>query len=385
MKTVLVIGGGIGGCVSALEFKKIGWEVTLVEGSSQLGAGLRTNFMDGHPYTFGPRHFLSHNEKTFNFLNSYVPLRRCSEHEFISYISEDEQFYNYPIHYDDINKMPNASQIINEVNELEEIYRDTNYTINSEIIKNPKFKVENYKEFWQKSVGNSLYSKFIEQYTKKMWMLNDETLIDDFTWSPKGVAIKKGPRAGWDNAISAYPLALDGYNCIFDLTMKNINIIKNTKINNIDLEKNSVCIQNEKKNYDIIINTTPLDTLFNNEYGELKFIGRNIEFLILPCEFALPNNVYFSYYCGKQPYTRIVEYKKFTQYKSKNTLISLEYPSNNGRYYPMPIKEEREKFEKYNKLHNDKFFSIGRLGLYNYRYDIDDVIEQAIEVLDKVK
>ena len=51
----------------------------------------------------------------------------------------------------------------------------------------------------------------------------------------------------------------------------------------------------------------------------------------------------------------------------------------------MPIKEEREKFEKYNKLHNDKFFSIGRLGLYNYRYDIDDVIEQAIEVLDKVK
>jgi UDP-galactopyranose mutase len=312
-------------------------------------------------------------------------MRRCGEHEFISYVAEDENFYNYPIHYDDIKRMPDSQKIIKEVEDLEAIYRDTNYTINSNININPEFKVKNYKEFWEKSVGNTLYKKFIESYTKKMWMLEDERLIDDFTWSPKGVAIKKGPRAGWDNAISAYPKAIDGYNRIFDITEKEVDIIYNMKLSNINLDKNSVKINGEDKIFDLIINTTPLDTLFNNEFGELKFIGRNIDFIILPCKNALPENVYFTYYCGAQPYTRIVEYKKFTQYKSENTLISIEYPSKNGRYYPLPVKEEREKFEQYNALHNSKFMSIGRLGLYNYRYDIDDVIEQALDIIQRVK
>ena len=31
--------------------------------SSSLGAGVRTQWYGGHPYTFGPRHFLTKNEK----------------------------------------------------------------------------------------------------------------------------------------------------------------------------------------------------------------------------------------------------------------------------------------------------------------------------------
>ena len=29
---------------------------------------------------------------------------------------------------------------------------------------------------------------------------------------------------------------------------------------------------------------------------------------------------------------------------------------------------------------NEDFFSIGRIGAFNYRYDIDDAIEQAISI-----
>ena len=34
----------------------------------------------------------------------------------------------------------------------------------------------------------------------------------------------------------------------------------------------------------------------------------------------------------------MVEYKKFTKHKSKNSLIGLEIPSMNGKHYPMPLK-----------------------------------------------
>ena len=132
--------------------------------------------------------------------------------------------------------------------------------------------------------------------------------------------------------------------------------------------------------FDVIINTTPIDHLYDYCFGELKYIGRDITFLVLPVEFALPKDVYFCYYTGSEKYTRVVEYKKFTQHRSPSTLISLEYPSDRGRLYPMPTKPEREKAKKYFDETPDDFYSIGRIGTFNYRYDIDDAIEQALEV-----
>ena len=66
MKKALIIGGGFVGCAAAhvLELQG-GWDVTLVEKNSVLGAGVRTQWYGGHPYTFGPRHFLTQNEGLF--------------------------------------------------------------------------------------------------------------------------------------------------------------------------------------------------------------------------------------------------------------------------------------------------------------------------------
>ena len=80
-------------------------EVHLVDKNS-FRAGVRTFFYGGHPYTFGPRHFLTFNKKIYDFLNSYVPMRSCSEHQFLSYVEQDNNFYNYPINIENISKMP---------------------------------------------------------------------------------------------------------------------------------------------------------------------------------------------------------------------------------------------------------------------------------------
>ena len=114
---VLIIGAGPAGCAAVHKLSEInGLDITIIDKASHLGAGVRTNFYGGHPYTFGPRHFFTQNREVYDYLNSIVPLRDCGDHQFISYVEEDNAFYNFPIHMDDVRSMPDSSKIINEIN-----------------------------------------------------------------------------------------------------------------------------------------------------------------------------------------------------------------------------------------------------------------------------
>ena len=39
--------------------------------SNNLGAGVRTHFNGGHPFTFGPRHFLTTKVEAYNYLKNF--------------------------------------------------------------------------------------------------------------------------------------------------------------------------------------------------------------------------------------------------------------------------------------------------------------------------
>ena len=85
-------------------------------------------------------------------------------------------------------------------------------------------KAMDFEQYWIASVGETLYSKFIQNYNKKMWMIDDNRQFDTFTWSPKGVALKDGPRAAWDVAISGYPYDPNGYDKYFDIATANARV-----------------------------------------------------------------------------------------------------------------------------------------------------------------
>jgi UDP-galactopyranose mutase len=368
LKKCLVIGGGFAGCAAAHQFTLAGgWDVTLVEGAPFLGAGVRTQWWGGHPYTFGPRHFLTQNRDAFDFLNKYCPIRLCPEHEFITYVEKDNEFYSYPINKSDIPRMPDSALINTELASVEGVSQS-----------------KNLEDYWIGSVGKILYSKFIDTYSKKMWQVSDNRLIDTFNWSPKGVALKEGGRAAWDTAISGYPFAPNGYDNYFDIAAQNVKVLYSTKIEAYEIPMKKVKFNNEWHQFDIIVNTISPDTLFDEHYGALPFIGRDFHKIVLPQENAFPENVFFIYYANNEQFTRLVEYKKFTKHKSSNTLIGMEIPSMNGKHYPIPIKNEIEKAEKYFKLMPDGVFSIGRAGSYNYSVDIDDCIVQALDIGKKV-
>ena len=369
----LVIGGGFAGCSAAHQLEKVkNSSVTLIEAAPFLGAGNKTHFYGGHPYTFGPRHFLTRNEKIYDYLNSIVPLRSCADHEFISYVERDNAFYAYPINMDDVKKMPDYENIKDEmkINESKNFIKAKNAT--------------NLEDYWIGSVGSTLFDKFINEYNKKMWLVDSCKEIDTFGGSPKGVTLKEGPKAAWDDSISAYPYDINGYDSYFPFATKNTNVLLSTKIDEFDLEKKSVKINGEILKFDFIISTISPDILFQSCYGELKFIGRDLHKIVFPTEFVFPENVYFQYYTNDEKFTRMVEYKKFTKHVSPTTLIGLEIPSNNGKHYPLPFKSEQKKASKYFSDMPDGIFSLGRAGSYLYGIDIDDCIWQSMLLVDNI-
>ena len=109
---ILIIGGGFAGCASAeILSKEKKNQITLVEKNSFLGAGVRTFFYGGHPYTYGPRHFLTTKPETYNYLKKFLNFRNCNYHQFKSYVEADDRFYNYPLNQKDISIMPDKKKI----------------------------------------------------------------------------------------------------------------------------------------------------------------------------------------------------------------------------------------------------------------------------------
>lgn len=362
---ILIIGGGFAGCSSAEMLSKLkDSRVTIVEKSKFLGAGVRTFVHGGHPYTFGPRHFLTNKKETYLYLKKFLKLRNCNYHQFKSYVESDNQFYNYPINTDDIDLMPDKTKIKKEL----------------KVRKNKKISAKNLEEFWLKSIGPTLYKKIIDNYNKKMWLVKSNKKLDTFNWSPKGYTIKKGSRAAFDDHISCYPYANDGYNQYFDkiLKIKNVKVLFNSVANKFNLKSKTVNINGKKNSFDILINTIAPDEILNFKYGKLGFIGRDFHKIVLPSKEVFPKNVFFLYYPNKESFTRLVEYKKFTLHKSKTTLIGMEIPSLNGRFYPVPIKSEQKKAKKYFRDFTKNTYSIGRAGSYRYEVDIDDCIYQSM-------
>jgi len=366
MTNVLVIGGGMSGCCAAHLLSEKGWDITLVETAPFLGGGCKTFYYGGHPYTYGPRHFLTPDEKLFDFMNQHVPMRRIPEHEFLTYIERDPGFYHFPIHVDDIAEMPDR-EIINK--ELKN--------------RNGADGAKNLEEYWVRSVGPTLYSKFVDSYSKKMWGLESNQAIDDFGWSPKGVALKEGPKAAWTDSISAYPIKLNGYDDYFEIATQKTKVLLKTKIEAFDVENYRVKFDDDWHQYDIIVNSISPEVILNNAFGPLRWIGRDFFKIVLPVKEVFPKNVYFLYYANQEPFTRIVEYKRFTRYESNSTLLGVEIPSNSNKLYPHPSKKEQAKAQKYLDALPDRVFSVGRAGIYRY-IDIDDIIQQCINLAEKL-
>jgi len=369
LSKVLIIGGGFAGCIAAQMLSQRGYrDVTLIESAAVLGGSCRTHWYGGHPYTLGPRHFLTRREEVWDFLNRSCPMRRYDQgHEFLTYVEGDQQFYHFPIHEDEVAAMPDAAEIREE---LRRVPGPAN--------------AASLEDYWLFSVGNRLYEKFVNQYSKKMWGIESNQEITDFGFTPKGVALKSGPsKAAWDNAISGFPLARNGYDDYFPLATKDITVKLETWIEDFDIPNARVKVAGEWHRYDLIINTVSPEIIMKNAFGPLRWMGRDFLKIVLPVERVFPPEVYFLYYANTEPFTRIVEYKKFYHYDSPQTLLGVEIPSFRNKLYPFPTKKDQAIHQKYIEAMPANVHNIGRNGSYRY-LDVGMIIEQCMDLMTRL-
>lgn len=367
MSRALILGGGFAGCTTAFLLKRAGWDVTLIEKEKHLGGGCRTFFYGGHPFTYGPRVYYGYNKAAFEWLNGIVPLR-LFPFELKTYVESHERFYTYPIHEDDVTDL--------HYNEYE--IADKHTSINTELRERDNSKPPaDFEEYWIQRVGRTLYNLFVNGYSKKMWMIDDNKIFDIFKWSAKDKPIESGTRNAYKGSYIGYPVDLTGYNKYFDTMTEGVDVRYGDAIEGL-AEMSDYISQ-----YDAVISTTPIDELCGHQFGELPYVGRDFNVFILPCKQAFPGDVRFCHYAGTEPHTRITEFKKITYYDSPDSLFVLETPSKSNKLYPYLTKANMALVEKYKAALPPNVYSIGRLGTYKYS-TIEQTIVQAFKCFENI-
>ena len=162
---ILIVGGGFAGCASAEMLSNIkGTSITIVEKGKFLGAGVQNFYLWRDPLYIWAKRTLTNKKETYYYLKKFLKLRNCNYHQFKSYVEKDNQFYNYPINTNDIEEMPDKFKIKKELRDRA----------------NKKYQLKNLEEFWLKSIGPTLYGKIIDNYNKKMWLVNSNKKLDTF-------------------------------------------------------------------------------------------------------------------------------------------------------------------------------------------------------------
>jgi len=373
----LILGGGFAGTTTAFLLRRAGWEVTLIEKEAHLGGGCRTFFHAGHPFTYGPRLYYGYSAKVWEWMNRFVPIRRFPfELRTLAHEPNDEarRFWSYPPHEEDLARYPRAAQSATERDALKS---GPIWCANGEA-------PADLHEYWLQRVGPTIYDMFVDHYSKKMWMVEDNRVFDIFKWSAKDRPIESGTRDAYKGSFIGYPVPPDAYNGYFDAMVEGVNVISGTAAR----FKGAMTVgaddtTGREWTADVIVSTIPIDELCGETNG-LPYAGRDFHLLVLPCRQVFPGDVRFCHYASpRDEWTRVTEFKKITYHESEDTLLVLEKPSRANKLYPYLTKANEAKVREYLGMLPPNVHSIGRLGTYKYS-TIEQTIVQAFACAAKI-
>ncbi len=247
----------------------------------------------------------------------------------------------------------------------------------AEITEKPK----NLEEQAISLVGRDIFEKLIKGYTEKQWGRDCKEL--------PAFIIKRLPvRLTFDNNYfnALYQgIPVGGYTKMISNLLDGIDVKLNTDYLEYRDELNALA----KK----VVYTGPIDAYFGYKLGYLEYRSVRFETELL----NIPNfqgNAAVNYTDRETPWTRIIEHKWFEFGKDEEgndlskTVISREYSSEwkpgDEPYYPVNDGKNGILYQQYKELalgEKNVIFG-GRLGEYRY-YDMDQVIEAALEAIDK--
>ena len=223
-------------------------------------------------------------------------------------------------------------------------------------------------------VGQDVYEKLVEGYTRKQWGRECKDL--------PAFIIKRLPlRYTYDNNYFKDPyqgIPKGGYTRIIKKLLEGVQVCLKT---DFFANREELTAQADK-----ILFTGMIDEFYDYCYGELEYRSLRFETEVLDMG-NYQGNAVVNYTDYEVPYTRIIEHKHFEFGTQPKTVITREYPAawEKGKepYYPINDPKNDELFDKYERraLEEKNVLFGGRLGMYRYM-DMDKVIEEALNMAE---
>ncbi|MFN3818214.1 UDP-galactopyranose mutase [Blastomonas sp.] len=227
--------------------------------------------------------------------------------------------------------------------------------------------IKNSRDTVVSQVGEDLYAKFFEGYTRKQWGV-DPSQLD------KSVAARVPARTSTDDRYftDRHQCMPDkGYTAMFRNMLDHpaIDVMTGQGYEELPIEIS----------WDHVVWSGPIDEYFHHRLGRLPYRSLRFEHETLDCEQAQAVAV-VNYPDYDTPYTRITEYKHLTGQKAPITSITREYPADEGDpYYPIPSPDAQDMYRQYARLAGacEHVTFVGRLATYRY-YNMDQIVGQAL-------
>jgi UDP-galactopyranose mutase len=341
-KKILVLGGGVAGCSIAYYLGEKGYDVTIVDKNSKVGGLARTCYYSGHPYEFGPHIWFWPGGKEEPINSTIVKLTNDElfyiDRRLFSWIESDNKRYRYPIHYGDIDQMPERARIHAELTK----HRDANLKlIESQL---PELGNCKFGDYFTAAIGRTLYEKFMAQYTWKMWNIPGEELETSMVWADRFQGERGAPKT---HAVSGYdPLKFEdhtlgkgvrfqiypkhGWNAVWDAMAAKATVVRDGILGIRDEHKQAYVLMASGdrfffSEYHTVFCTIDLDTLWGED--TLPYTGRMMVPLLIPgLAHAFPDGAESMHYSSCEFHTRVTDMKIITRHESPDTLLLIEIP-----------------------------------------------------------
>lgn len=353
---VLVVGAGFAGSVMAERIAAGSGRSVLVIDKREHIAGNAYDHKDEGGilvHKYGPHIFHTNSRDILDYLSRFTRWRSY-EHRVLAQV--DDQLVPMPINRTTLNKLYSLD-LADEV--------EAAAYLKSVAVDVPD--IRSSRDTVIAQVGEDLYEKFFEGYTRKQWGIDPSEL-------DKSVAARVPARTNTDDryftdTYQCMPAA--GYTAMFSAMLDEPRITVLTGQSFDDLP--------EDITWDHLVWSGPIDEYFGHRLGKLPYRSLRFEHETLPVEQAQPVAV-VNYPDFDVPYTRITEYKHLTGQIAPVTSVTREYPADEGDpYYPIPNDDAQAMYKRYDALARacDNVTFVGRLATYRY-YNMDQIVGQAL-------
>ena len=354
----IVVGAGLAGLTVAERIANVlNEKVLIIEKRSHIGGNVYDSYNEEGIliHNYGPHIFHTNDREVYQYLSCFTPWNDFW-HRVLTYV--DGNLIPMPITVETINKLYNLNLSCEEVEDF----------LKKQAV--PIDEVKTSKDVALSKVGEDIYRKVFETYTKKQWGI-DPGEIDTSVISRIPIRLNRDTRY-FNDRYQGMPKY--GYTkmCEKMAANPNIKILLNTDYKEVI----------DELEFDKLIYTGPTDYFYDFKYGKMEYRSIDFVFETFNKEEYQPAPVVN--YPNDYDFTRITEFKKLTCQEHKMTTVLKEFPCSEGEpYYPYPTKDCKEQFALYQAEMDkeEKVIFLGRLAEYRY-YNMDAVVRRALDIFN---